>query len=707
MEYGEKLSWLGRFLLVLVPQVAFCFTVIFDIPVARQFLGFFCLSFLPGFIAVKLLKLDGLGLLEKGLFSVGLSVAFLTFGGLVLNEFGLLLGISQPLSLVPLTVALTVCVLGGGLFAFKNERVSSWKIIQIKPLLPNLILALIPVVGIAGAVLVNLDGNNLVAMMTIIALCVIFAVVLMASKGAQVYPFAILMIALALLYGTLFVSRYMISFGSDVTGEFFVFRTTLNEGFWNSVPQPIWSSNIANLNSMLSVTILPSIYTILLKLDPTSVFALVFPALFALVPVGLYQTWRKYIGEKMSFVSAFLFMTYGVFFSEMLALNRQMIAELFLVLLLIATFHAKIERNAKIVLFMIFSSALITSHYSLAVIVAFFFVFVVVVLSTLLKRRSGKLTLSLVVLFLAIMFTWYIYTSNSSILTSLQNANQNISSQLGNFLNPTSRGNTVLTGLGLTQSPSIWNTVGRSFSYLTEIFIVIGLLVTILGKTEKKFEIDYYLLTLASGVLLVALLAVPGLANLLNMSRFYQILLIFLAPLFALGVHSIFKPLRNHRKEVVAILFLIVLVPYFLFNCGFIYEVTKTQSFGPSSLFLSKTRMSAPFLYGDIGYMDTYSVYGATWLSGSIDAKQSQVYADIVSIAGLLTVYGRMYSGTVNELSNVTTVDGNGVVYLSTMNVVHTTMAGANYWNSSDASFLSNLDAVYSNGGSQVYANPT
>jgi uncharacterized membrane protein len=698
-----------------VPQAAFCLTVAFDIPIARQFLGLFCLSFLPGFIAVKLLNLEDLGLVEKGLFSVGLSVAFLMVGGLILNELGLLLGISQPLSLVPLIVSLTACILVGGLFAFKNEPLSSCKSVQTKYILPYLAISLILVVGITGALLVNLSGDNQVAMMMYVAICALFAGGLMVSKCARVYPFAILMIALALLYSPLFVSRYMITFGSDVPNEFFVFRNTFTSGFWNVTSPSIWNLLYTNLNSMLSLTILPTIYTILLKLNPTSTFALVFPALFALVPVGLYQTWRKYIGERMSFVSAFLFMAYGVFFSEMLALNRQMIAELFFVLLLLAALHAKIKRDSKMALSVIFSLALVTSHYSLAVIVAFFLVFVTVVLF-ILNRQSRKLTLTMVLLFLAIMFAWYIYTSNSSVLNSLVNAENSVSSQLGNFFNPSSRGQTVLEGLGLGQSPSIWNTIGRDFSYLTEIFIIIGLLVTILsetrarsilGKTENRFEFDYYLLTLASGVLLIALIAVPGLANLLNMDRFYQILLMFLAPLFALGVFTVVRPLRDHRKEVVAaILFLIILVPYFLFNCGFIYEVTKTQSYGPSSLLVGKNTMSPQLLYASFGYIDTYSAYGSTWLSSNAVNNKSQVYADFVSIP-ILTVYGHVYPGTVNELSNSTIVEPNGVVYMSTLNVVYNSIIGANYlWNSSNASFLKNSDLAYNNGGSQVYTSP-
>jgi uncharacterized membrane protein len=50
--------------------------VFFNVPIAGQILEFVYLTFVPGFIIVKLLKLDAFDLIETVLFSVGLSIAF-------------------------------------------------------------------------------------------------------------------------------------------------------------------------------------------------------------------------------------------------------------------------------------------------------------------------------------------------------------------------------------------------------------------------------------------------------------------------------------------------------------------------------------------------------------------------------------------------------------------------------------------------------
>ena len=55
-------------------------------------------------------------------------------------------------------------------------------------------------------------------------------------------------------------------------------------------------------------------------------------------------------------------------------------------------------------------------------------------------------------------------------------------------------------------------------------------------------------------------------------------------------------------------------------------------------------------------------------------------------------------------LSNVTEVVPEGVVYLSTLNVIEGTVPGVRLeWNSSDLGFLYDLNKIYSNGGSEVY----
>ena len=60
-------------LFVLFLQFTLDITVLFDVPVVRQVIGFLCLTFIPGFIILKLLKFDKLDNLELVLFSAGFS----------------------------------------------------------------------------------------------------------------------------------------------------------------------------------------------------------------------------------------------------------------------------------------------------------------------------------------------------------------------------------------------------------------------------------------------------------------------------------------------------------------------------------------------------------------------------------------------------------------------------------------------------------
>ncbi|MEM2704219.1 MAG: hypothetical protein QXR45_13800, partial [Candidatus Bathyarchaeia archaeon] len=71
---------------VLLLQVALYVSVQLDIPVFRQFLGFMCLSFVPGFLILKLFKLEELNQAEAIILNTGLSLAFLMLFGLLINE---------------------------------------------------------------------------------------------------------------------------------------------------------------------------------------------------------------------------------------------------------------------------------------------------------------------------------------------------------------------------------------------------------------------------------------------------------------------------------------------------------------------------------------------------------------------------------------------------------------------------------------------
>jgi uncharacterized membrane protein len=688
-------------------QFIFYFTVVFDISIARQVIGFLYFTFIPGFLLVKLLKLDELDPIENLLLSIGLSIAFLMVGGLLINEFFFLFGVSRPLSLMPLIITFNIIVLIGGVLVYlRSENV---KVIKGAPLRTSpfaLFLVYLPILSIVGAMLANAYGNNVILLFMIIATSLLFIVgVLSKNLLPKMYPFAILMIALALLYHSSFISSHLVHFSSDLQGEYFAFKTTENGAFWSSTVPYLGGlrTNAGRINAMLSVTVLPTIYSSLLNMDSVWMFKILYPLIFSLVPLGLYQLWRKRFGSKFAFISTFLFMAQETFYTEMLGLNRQMVAEFFFVLLLIAIFNEKMKTVNKTIFFMIFSFALVTSHYGLSQIVLFF-ISITLIYLVVLKRPQKNVTTGMVVLFFVIMFLWYIYITDSAVFNSILEFGDYVFRQLGDFFNPTARGETVLMGLGLEAPPSIWHTISRAFAYLTQAFIVIGFIRLVTKRTRTHLETEYFVFTLLAVALLVMLILVPGLANTMNMTRFYHILLFFLAPLCVLGAEAIVNVISKRNMELkVSVLLLLVLVPYFLFQTYFVYEVTGSDSY---SVPLSKHRMNSLRLHGKLGYTDAYSVFGARWLSNNVAVGHSQIYSDYYSRGHELRGYGLVFVGYVEVLSNVTEVEPSGVLYLSSLNIIEETVAGSRYvWNISEISFLSNLNMVYSNGGSEVYKN--
>jgi uncharacterized membrane protein len=449
---------------------------------------------------------------------------------------------------------------------------------------------------------------------------------------------------------------------------------------------------------MLSITILPTFYSNMLGLDPTWVYKIIYPLIFALVPVGLYLLWQPYIGKKLSFVAAFLFMAQSTFYTEMLALNRQMIGELFFVLLLLVLLNKTVRRQGKFVAFALLGFGLIFSHYALAEIFLFLILAAWAASVFYLKKPSFNLQLSMIVFFFVAMFLWYIYTSGAVVFDSFMSFATNIGAQLGDFFNPASRGQTVLTGLGLTASPTLLNAVSRGFAYLTEIFIVLGVLALLLKKMPFKFERDYNVFSVLSVIFLVSLTLVPGLANALSMTRFYHILLMILAPFCVVGMWLIAQFLSKQRKELMlSVIIVAVLVPYFLFQTNFAYEVADAESW---SVPLSGYRMNPLQLYGYDGYIDGYSVYGAEWVSNY--TRYEYNIAGDNGIYTSLPAYGLIYRGYISELTNTTVFHRGEFVYLSYISIRYEPESS----NGTLPRLLNQTNVIYTNGGSQINCIP-
>ena len=704
-------NWKSRNFLVIVLflQLTIYVLVFLNIPIARQVIGFLYLTFIPGIILLRILRLDKLDVTERVLFSVGLSIAFLMFVGLLINELVPLIGVSKPLSIVPLMTILNGVILLLCFLSYIKDKDLRFSVAENGKLsLFTLLLLCLPLLSVVGAISVNTLGNNFILLLMIMMISGLVILIILSEKlfPSKYYPLAVFMIAIALLFHASLISNYI--YGHDIHFEYHIFRSTQNDSHWNSTVPYTGIPAYTSFNAMLSVTVLPTIYSNVLNMEATWILKIIYPLIFSFVPLGLYQLFKMQVGKKFAFASTFFFMANSVFFTELLTLSRQMVAELFYVLLFLVLLNKKMNPLNKRICFIIFSFALVVSHYSIAYIFMFL-IFFAWLPSFFRKNEAKGITISSVALFFAILFSWYIYISASGAFNQFLSVGEYISRTFfTDFFNPRSRGGDVLRGIGMEAAPSFGHLMSRIFAYATEFFIIVGFVTLIIRRKKTMFDREYITISSLSMVLLVMAIALPNFAGSLNMTRFYHIQLLFLAPFFILGGETIFRFILNltpTKTQLSTALLLIVLVPFFLFQTGFVYETTRDDSW---SIPLSEYRMDA-IRSRLLGWIYEQDVFGAKWLSRNIEAGYAPIYADGTSVHFELTSYGMLSIDRLVELSNTTDEHAKGVVYLGRINVINGTIikygtAGVKLWNITEISpILNNLNKVYSNGGCEIY----
>jgi uncharacterized membrane protein len=147
-----------------------------QIPILRQLIGFIYLTFIPGIIILRILKLHKLGDIETLLYTVGLSIATLMFTGLFMNTVYPLFGISGPISITPLIITISVVVLVLCVISYiRDKDFADPRYIDVKDVLspPALFLCSIPFLSIFGTYLVNFHHNNIILMFLIVLIALI------------------------------------------------------------------------------------------------------------------------------------------------------------------------------------------------------------------------------------------------------------------------------------------------------------------------------------------------------------------------------------------------------------------------------------------------------------------------------------------------------------------------------------------------------
>lgn len=607
------------------------------IPIVTPLVTSAFITFVPGYAALKALRIHERGNIVTPLLAAGLSILFVMLIGLALNLILPVLNYWAPIGRVPFSMALVLVTAGlTGLAWWRDWDWTRPGYFEPKDLLRPGVLApiLLPLLAVFGALVMNWYGANQILLLLLFIVGAIAVLAAFDVISPRNMPLVVLSVSSALLLHKSLITSYIS--GWDIQHEYWIATQVLSDNYW-AIALPY------HTNSMMSITILAPAYSLFSGMDLVWVFKIVFPLIYSLMPLALFYLFRELAGNKVAFLSVFFFMAFFVFYGEMLALARQQIAELFLALILLLIVDPQSSGRKYHLLFLLFSVGMITSHYGLSYLFMLILIMgaAIQLIERILANRNGihwllsKLLPWLrqawrpnskhlisgcyVLFFVGFTVLWSIIFSNSSIFLAVVDISQNIIGSLNNMFNPTS-------------AQGLHYLVAETNSMLSEILkwaqIAAILLITIsiihmMRKREKRWNDEYVALSLAAFVVCVMALAFPYFASSLNSTRIYHAALIFLSPFCISGalllVHPLSRMLNVERAsleigtlKILGIFFALFL----LLNSGVVHEMT-----GDHSISISLDKLEDGQIYTDA------DVAGGLWLDRHIDANTT-AYVD-------------------------------------------------------------------------------
>jgi uncharacterized membrane protein len=595
--------------------------------------------------------------------------------GLFMNSIYPLIGISKPLSLLSLFITINLIILVLSLFSYlRDKNFSKLDLVHFEDLFSpyTLLLCLIPFFSIFGTYLINVYGNNTLQMLLLVIIA-IFPLVTLKWIPKRLYPLVIFVLSLSLLLHTTLISPYI--WGSDINIELILANYSIKAGIWYP------SVNIP-YNAMLSIVMLAPIYSIISDLNLTYCFKIIYSALFALVPVILFEVYKKLSNDNIAFLACIFFINVNAFYTTLPSAARQEIAGIFYALILLLAIDERISGYSRYLLLVLFGFGLVVSHYGMAYVFLLIIgvSFLILILFKLLKTKLINLDLKnyrIINIFFALFMlcfalVWFIYVSNYSIFQNGTVLGYLMINSVNDLFNPaTSQGYNVIT-----TSLSFYQSLERLLYLFGDLLIALG----ILNLTfDRKINSEFKLLSIASFVILVIAIIFPYFAAAMNTDRIFDINLFFLALFFVTGFLTAIKYLNKGFKSVLKSSFSIsakkalyllclFLIIFSIFNSAFIYEVFDQPKIGRFALDTNQ----------DFYSVNNQEIRGIEWLKNN-NVKGTDIYADVYKF---LILESLIYSDDTGPLNSFRTY---GVPYNNSYTIQYQTfMAYDNLINSTE-----------------------
>lgn len=674
----------------------------FEIPIIRPLVGFVYLTFIPGFLILRILGVNSGDSIENVLYAVGLSLSSLMFVGFVMNAFLPFFGIYNPISEYWIIFALNVFIILLTVISYfinKNKFSTPKAVVDSSSRL--IVLLLFPCLAVIGTFILDSTNNNLLLLIQLILISVFPLLVALEKIPSKLHLPSIWAISISLLFHNSLPSMYPRL--TDNVFEHPYASRVLSVGFWNS-------QDPGKLNAMLAITVVLPMFSEVCQLSLNSVFKVIVPFLYSLVPLALYIVFKKQTTEKIAFFSSFFFISFYEFFTWAGLTMKTVCAGLFLALFLMVVTNDRIKRSTKKTLLIIFSFSLAVSHYGTSYI--FMFCLLATIFLTLLLgmakygKNKGSITIDFVILYFAFAIGWYIYTNFSPFFTFTKLFEHIVSSIMEFVLIP--RGGYAY--YVLTSKFSLSLEMVKILCGLSAFFSVIGVLNEFYTK-EFNFNDDFKKLSLTF-VGVGAMVFLGHLSGAATPDRIFHLVMFCLAPFCVIGGIIVFKNLIEilKIKNSEALLFSIFLVVFFSFNTGLVSELILKDHPG-APIYISSERIQSggsieekEYFYRE--YVPICDTMGGKWLSNFRDTNK-KIYADRKGAQILSSsMYGVKIEEKIEILKNPQRLmNESEYVYLRKLNtkenIFVTGIFPLKFFNVYN--YLENKHRIYDNGFSEVW----
>jgi len=425
--------------------------------------------------------------------------------------------------------------------------------------------------GILGARLVAYYGNPIMLYIFIPLVSLMPVIIALYKRRVENHALlgSTLLMVIALIYHISLSSIYLS--GADIFVEYYFASKTYNQGIWD----PLVSESY---NTALSITILPAMISTLSGIDLITLFKLLYPLIFSFVPIILFKAYMRIMDQKEAFFSVFYFISIFPFFTELLQIGKQMIAEVLLALMTyFVLVNEKMMRRRVLASILFLSFALVYSHYG-----TYFFWLLLSLIATFLTFVSGRRYGSfarIAISSFVFSYLWYVYIAGGAVFRAITLTAVDFMRSLNWLFNPS-----YAQGVEYVVKEKSMAHQVTTYLYLFSMFFIAVSIISILyhaiiGKLQRRgdLHLTYYQALSVGAFVIFGVASISNLSSALNVTRFYQLSSFILAPHFIEGLKIFSKMiskgyLKSAYVSKIAALFLMI---FLLFNTGYMYEVSR------------------------------------------------------------------------------------------------------------------------------------